>query len=39
MVYNSVKYVQIGTKNGHVMVVLLVPISSLSKNPQPHVLL
>lgn len=36
MVYNSVKYVQIGKKNGHVMVFLLVPISSLWKYPQPR---
>lgn len=36
MVYNSVKYVQIGKKNGHIMVFLLVPISSLWKYPQPR---
>lgn len=39
MVYNSVKYVQIGKKIGHLMVFLLVPISSLWRDPQPHVLL
>lgn len=38
MVYNSVKYVQIGKKIGHEMIILLVPILSFTKKIYNHML-
>lgn len=39
MVYNSVKYVQIGKKIGHKMIILLVPILAFKKKVYNHVIL
>lgn len=39
MVYNSVKYVKIGKKIGHEMIILLVPILSFRKKMYNHVIL